>query len=94
MNNKEKTNVIKFPCYDKYSHGFANYHAQQEINSFLDYWNLGIAQFERTVILKDIDMEGIKKQLFEAIMKRYFDQDQMLKEEYIEDFKERYSDVE
>lgn len=93
MNNETASNVIKFPQYDTDSHGFANYYAQQELNDFLDFWRIAAAQFDRTILFKDVDMEDIKDQILRAVLDRYFDKDQMLKEEYIEDFKERYSDL-
>ena len=85
--------VIKFNQHHEDDVNAANYFAQMEINSFIDFCTLMKEQMARTVLFKNVDVDSIKDSVLEETLKNCFDKNQRLKISYVEDFIEEYKDV-
>lgn len=84
--------IIKFNQYHEEDINNANYFAQLEINSFVDFCNLMQEQMARTVLFKNIDFGSIKDSVLEETMKNCFNKEGRLNNDYIGDFIEEYKD--
>ena len=85
--------VIKFNQHHEDDVNAANYFAQMEINSFIDFCTLMKEQMARTVLFKNVDVDSIKDAVLEETLKNCFDKNQRLKISYVDDFIEEYKDV-
>lgn len=92
MKGDKNVSIIKFNQYHEDDINNANYFAQLEINSFVDFCNLMQQQMARTVLFRNIDFDSIKDSVLEETMKNCFDKEGYLNNDYVGDFIEAYKD--
>lgn len=71
---------------------FINYFAQEELNDGISLLEVVEESFKRTILFKDVNVKGIKNEIINEIMERYFNKNQNLKEKYFKEFYDKYKD--